>query len=124
MVQALISINSIVPQCISLSSGLGAFALDGSSDKHLGNAAFAFCNCALKPQTAGQQQVAQGFAASLPRGSVAGDTSALCNSVSHPHLVRQRCSREDISGLAQIWVIPPAKKGSSKVPFFVKACTD
>jgi hypothetical protein len=33
-------------------------------------------------------------------------------------------SRKDISGLAQIRVIPPAEKGSSKVLSLVKAFTD
>ena len=33
-------------------------------------------------------------------------------------------SREDVDGLAQNRVIPPAEKGSSKVLLLVKACTD
>ena len=33
-------------------------------------------------------------------------------------------SRKDIYGLAQIRVVPPAEKGSSKVVPLVKACTD
>src|SRR5258706_2187204 len=33
-------------------------------------------------------------------------------------------SRIDVSGLAQIRVVPPAEKGSSKVLSLVKACTD
>jgi len=32
--------------------------------------------------------------------------------------------RENIFGLAQIWVIPAAKKGSSKILSLVKACTN
>ncbi len=33
-------------------------------------------------------------------------------------------SRKDVSGLAQIQVVPLAEKGSSKAPSLVKACTD
>src|SRR5258706_6055523 len=33
-------------------------------------------------------------------------------------------TRKDVSGLAQIRVVPPAEKGSSKVVSLVKACTD
>ncbi len=33
-------------------------------------------------------------------------------------------SRKDIDGLAQIRVVPPAEKGSSKVVSLVEACTD
>jgi len=33
-------------------------------------------------------------------------------------------SREDVSGLTQIWVVPPAEEGSSKLFSLMKACTD
>ena len=33
-------------------------------------------------------------------------------------------SREDVHGFAQIWVVPPAEKGTSKVVSLVKAFTD
>ena len=33
-------------------------------------------------------------------------------------------SREDVYGLTQTWVIPPAEKGSGKVVSLVKTCTD
>src|SRR5258706_6371587 len=33
-------------------------------------------------------------------------------------------SRKDVDGFAQIRVVPPAEKGSSKVLLLVKACTD
>jgi len=33
-------------------------------------------------------------------------------------------SREDVSGLAQIWVVPPAEEGSSKLFSLMKACAE
>src|SRR5258706_4616486 len=32
--------------------------------------------------------------------------------------------RKDVYGLVQIWVVPPAEKGSGKVVSLVKTCTD
>ena len=54
-------------------------------------------------------------------------TKTLCDKASKR---REDCrevvdeSRKDVSGLAQIWVIPPAEKRSSQLSVFVKACAD